>query len=493
MRLLTIAGHDPVHGAGITADLAAWAAMGLEGASVLTTLTAQNSRGLQQVQAVDAMLVRAALQAVLDDGEPAAIKVGMLGSMAVAREIAAFLAARRCPVVLDPVMAGSNGRAAFDANIATWLAALWEVAPHADVVTPNLPEAAVMLGVSEDEAVERLAELRAGTGAAVVLKGGHGQGAWCVDHVDDGTRRARVAGPRHAGSVHGTGCMYASVLAGMLACGWDVFDAACEARLRVGAGLVQARQAGPGRPNVQPAPRTDSRHLPSFHWDTDRQPEDDIPEPFAPLRHPLGFYAVLPSADWIERALASGVRTLQLRIKHDTMPAAERRAQLRAAIRAAAEVPGAQLFVNDHWQDAIALGAYGVHLGQEDVASADLHALRAAGLRLGLSTHTPLEISRAHGLRPSYLAIGPVYPTTLKAMRYPPVGLKRLRDWARRCRPAHPVVAIGGIDLARAPDVLVCGVDAVAVVSALTQAADPHAAAQAFLRLMGAPSRCALP
>jgi hydroxymethylpyrimidine kinase/phosphomethylpyrimidine kinase/thiamine-phosphate diphosphorylase len=482
MRLLTIAGHDPVHGAGVTADLAAWAAMGLDGASVVTTLTVQNSRGLQRVQPVDALLVRAALQAVLDDGEPAAIKVGMLGSMAVAREIAAFLSSRRCPVVLDPVMAGSNGRVAFDANVATWLAALCEVAPHADVITPNLPEAAVMLGVPEQEVT--VAALRASCRAAVVLKGGHARGTWCVDQVHAGERQAAVSGPRHAGSAHGSGCLYAAVLAGMLARGWDVFDAACEARLRVGAGLVQARVAGPGRPHVQPAPRVDSRHLPAFHWHGDAMPGDEAPEPFAALRHPLGFYAVLPTADWIERALGWGVRTLQLRIKDDDMPPAERRAQLRAAVRAAAEVPGAQLFVNDHWEDAIALGAHGVHLGQEDLATADFAALRAAGLRVGLSTHTPLEISRAHALRPSYLAIGPVYPTTLKPMRYAPVGPERLREWAQRCRPAYPVVAIGGIDLLRAPRVLACGVDAVAVVSALTQAKDPAAAAQAFLGLV---------
>jgi len=93
-------------------------------------------------------------------------------------------------------------------------------------------------------------------------------------------------------------------------------------------------------------------------------------------------------------------------------------------------------------------------------------------------------MSRSHALRPSYVALGPVYPTTLKAMRYEPIGLPRLRDWARRYQPAYPVVAIGGISLERAPQVLACGVDSVAVVSAFTQAADPRAVAAMFLRLM---------
>jgi hydroxymethylpyrimidine kinase/phosphomethylpyrimidine kinase/thiamine-phosphate diphosphorylase len=140
-------------------------------------------------------------------------------------------------------------------------------------------------------------------------------------------------------------------------------------------------------------------------------------------------------------------------------------------------VPGAQLFINDHWAEAIQLGAYGVHLGQEDIELADMGALREAGLRLGVSSHTPLEMSRAHALRPSYVALGPVYPTTLKTMRYAPLGLLRLREWAQRLRPHYPVVAIGGISVERAPKVWACGVDSVAVVSALTQAADPREAA----------------
>ncbi|HET7792683.1 MAG TPA: thiamine phosphate synthase, partial [Rhizobacter sp.] len=221
-----------------------------------------------------------------------------------------------------------------------------------------------------------------------------------------------------------------------------------------------------------------SEYLPQFHWSAHAAPPA---EPFEALAHPLGFYAVLPSADWVERALRWGLRTLQLRIKPEMLPPAELRAQLRAAVQAAAEVPGAQLFINDHWREAIELGAYGVHLGQEDIELADTQALRASGLRLGVSSHTPLEMSRAHALRPSYVALGPVFPTTLKAMRYAPLGLARLRAWTQRLKPHYPVVAIGGIGLDRAPKVWACGVDAVAVVSALTQAADPREVAQQFL------------
>ncbi len=204
---------------------------------------------------------------------------------------------------------------------------------------------------------------------------------------------------------------------------------------------------------------------------------------FAPLTGPIGFYPVVPTAAWVERLLGWGVRTLQLRIKAaDHTPAAIER-EVKAAVEAGRKVPGAQVFINDHWQLALAAGAYGVHLGQEDLDIADIAALRQAGVRLGLSTHTPTELARAHAVQPSYLAIGPIYPTTLKVMPYEPVGLERLKLWAPQAAP-YPVVAIGGISLALLPGVMACGVDGVAVVSAVTLAADPEQAARSGLQLV---------
>lgn len=206
---------------------------------------------------------------------------------------------------------------------------------------------------------------------------------------------------------------------------------------------------------------------------------------FAPLSHPIGFYPVVPTAAWVERLLGWGVRTIQLRIKASDHSPADIALQVRAAVDAGRAVPGAQVFINDHWPLALAAGAYGVHLGQEDLDMADIEALRSAGVRLGLSTHTPGELARAHAVQPSYLAIGPIYPTTLKVMPYEPVGLARLKLWAPQAAP-YPVVAIGGISLERMPGVLAClggEKDGVAVVSAVTLAADPQQAALEGLRL----------
>ncbi|NMM12956.1 MAG: thiamine phosphate synthase [Rhodoferax sp.] len=194
---------------------------------------------------------------------------------------------------------------------------------------------------------------------------------------------------------------------------------------------------------------------------------------FAACPHKLGLYAVLPDAAWVARMARAGVPTVQLRFKSDDTRAIER--EVSAAVQAV-QGTDALLFINDHWQAAIAAGAYGVHLGQEDLELADLQAIRAAGLRLGLSSHGYAEMLRADRFSPSYLAMGAVFPTTLKRMVTAPQGTGRLSAYARLMRDC-PLVAIGGIDHSTLPDVLVSGVGSVAVVRALVAAEQPEAMA----------------
>jgi len=182
----------------------------------------------------------------------------------------------------------------------------------------------------------------------------------------------------------------------------------------------------------------------------------------------LGLYAVLPDATWVARMVALGVPTVQLRFKSDDLHAVQR--EVRAAVKAV-EGSSSLLFINDHWQAAIDAGAYGVHLGQEDMQDAPLEHIRTNGLRLGLSSHGYLEMLRAAAHEPSYIALGAVFPTTLKRMETAPQGLGRLNQYARLMR-HHSLVAIGGIDLAMMPAVLQSGVGSVAVVRAITGAED---------------------
>jgi len=191
----------------------------------------------------------------------------------------------------------------------------------------------------------------------------------------------------------------------------------------------------------------------------------------------LGVYAVLPTAEWVGRMARAGVPTLQLRYKSDDAAAVRR--EVQAAVDAVRGTPSL-LFINDHWREAMAAGAYGVHLGQEDMEIADFAAIRAAGLRLGLSSHGYAEMLRADRLSPSYIAMGAVYPTTLKRMATAPQGPARLAAYARLMRD-YPGVAIGGISAAQLAEIKATGVGSLAVVRAITAEANPE---QAAARLM---------
>jgi thiamine-phosphate pyrophosphorylase len=194
---------------------------------------------------------------------------------------------------------------------------------------------------------------------------------------------------------------------------------------------------------------------------------------FAPCPKALGLYAVLPDAAWVGRMSRAGVPTVQLRFKSDDSKAIER--EIKASVEAVRGTD-ALLFINDHWQAAIDAGAYGVHLGQEDLAEANLAAIRQAGLRLGLSSHGYAEMLLADRVSPSYIALGAVFPTTLKRMQTAPQGTGRLSAYARLLRD-YPLVAIGGIDGDKMAQVMASGVGSVAVVRAITDAPNPETSA----------------
>ncbi|WP_353181587.1 thiamine phosphate synthase [Bosea sp. (in: a-proteobacteria)] len=182
------------------------------------------------------------------------------------------------------------------------------------------------------------------------------------------------------------------------------------------------------------------------------------------------FYPIFDSADWIARMLPLGMKLVQLRVKD--RPEAEIGREIARARTLCAEA-GCVLVVNDYWKLAIAEGCDWLHLGQEDLDTADLGAIRKAGLKLGVSSHDEAELERALATQPDYVALGPVYPTILKQMRFGPQGLERLGEWKRRIGDL-PLVGIGGISLERAPGVFAAGADIVAAVTDITLNADPE-------------------
>ena len=188
------------------------------------------------------------------------------------------------------------------------------------------------------------------------------------------------------------------------------------------------------------------------------------------------FYPIVPDTEWLGRLLPHGIKLVQLRIK-DQLPGVVR-TEIAKAIALCAGF-GCQLVVNDYWREAIALGAEVVHLGQEDLAAADLSAIRAAGLKIGVSTHSFEELDKALAAQADYVALGPIYATKLKAMPWPPQGLPRIAEW--RSRISCPLVAIGGITLDRAPLVLASGADSVAVITDIVTNQDPGAHAEKWV------------
>lgn len=201
---------------------------------------------------------------------------------------------------------------------------------------------------------------------------------------------------------------------------------------------------------------------------------------FAQCPNRLGLYAVLPDADWVKRMVEAEVPTVQLRFKSEDKSKLKKQiAQAVAAVKDSKTL----LFINDYWQEAIEAGAYGVHLGQEDMAAANFDAIRAAGLRLGLSTHGYAEMVYADRFCPSYIAMGAVFPTNLKKMPTAPQGLGRLYKYAQLMS-HYPLVAIGGIDEGSIHAVAQSGVGSVAVVRAITEAKDPKAAVKHLQELM---------
>ena len=191
------------------------------------------------------------------------------------------------------------------------------------------------------------------------------------------------------------------------------------------------------------------------------------------------FYPIFDDVAWLDRMLPLGVRLVQLRLKD--RPEAALRDQIARARDLCAE-HGAVLVVNDHWRAAIDLGCDWLHLGQEDLDAADLGAIRQAGLKLGISTHDAAELDRALAQDPDYVALGPVYPTVLKKMKWHRQGLPRVTEWKARIG-AVPLVGIGGMNVERAPGVLAAGADIVSVVTDITLNPDPEARVRQWIEV----------
>jgi hydroxymethylpyrimidine kinase/phosphomethylpyrimidine kinase/thiamine-phosphate diphosphorylase len=490
----SIAGTDSGGGAGLQADQKAFEAFGVHGCSVVAAVTAQNSQVVQQLQAVDADLLSAQMDALERDLPPAAIKIGLLGSVENLRRVCRMVdrlrehpAGRSLALVVDPVLGASTGANFADAELLQ--AYRNELLPRASLITPNRAEAERLLGaagtgLTSAQAARQLLD----TGCeAVVITGGdarHGDSPLDTTLSHDYMLTPQASGwlggeriaTRHN---HGTGCVFASSAAAAMACGFVAADALVLAKMAITHALRHAYPAGQGAGPV--APQADFAdhlgNLPMLSGVDAAAPVRQVARFAAMGDAAIGVYAVVDSAQWVQRVLDSGIRTVQLRIKDPQDPTL--RDQIASAIEAGRRTDGARVFINDHWQLALQEGAWGVHLGQEDLEGADIHALQAAGIRLGISTHSYWEVVRARALGPSYIACGPIFPTQAKVMPWIPQGMDNLRYWSALLD--QPVVGIAGIGKGNMQAVAECGPSGAAVISAITAASDPRAACEELM------------
>lgn len=517
----SIAGLDTAGGAGLSADQRAADALGVHLCPVVAAMTAQHSMGVQAVQPVTSAWLDAQLRALMQDMPPAVIKTGLLGSADLIHTVARWVDRLRAdhperPValVVDPVLGASAGGTAF-ASEAVLDACQRHLLPRATLLTPNRAEARRLLGIPashegpRDEVPDLSSALRLLGVENVAITGGDALGGdtlHCLDWIDTDQAHGWLCAPRvDTHHHHGTGCTFATGAAAALALGHTPADALVLAKMLTHHALTNSHAAGQGPGPViamqgfAAGPRQGGAPLPwlglgrELPWrllhSVDEGPLFQAFEPPAD-----GLYGIVDTGDRIAHALDAGLRCLQLRHK----PRGGLQVHLDQAIEASTRV-GAQLFVNDHWREALATlppeatadaphpGPHlGLHLGQEDLlamGTTDRRTLLEARHRvmLGLSSHSLWELARAAGCGASLIACGPVLPTTTKDMPWRPQGEDNLRWWV-----AHspvPVVAIGGL---LTPDELHrfsrCGPAALCVVRALGEDADAMRATAPALR-----------
>jgi hydroxymethylpyrimidine kinase/phosphomethylpyrimidine kinase/thiamine-phosphate diphosphorylase len=491
-----IGGSDCSALAGIQADLATAQDLAVPAATILTAVTSQHNGAVLAVDPVTPAVLKSQLDALTATGQPlpAAIKIGLIADQATLALLCDWL--RRFKqqqpqiwIIVDPVQVASSG----DALQRLSPSALAPLLALTDVLTPNQPELRALTGVSaEADSGLALRLLFAAGVKAIWCKDGHGSGELLHEQLflhpavtqafklwpAQALNNALPAGTppsalqleklRISGRWRGTGCSFATALACALAQPMLLPDALVLASLY----LQQCLQR----------PATARQQLQRDGWPLTLPPEARLnlrgplagaaltATGFTPLAQAPGIYPVVGSFSQLFAVAAAGVRTVQLRLK--TSDGAQLVQELRAAI-AFGQAHQLQLFINDHWQLALELGAYGVHLGQEDLHDADLGALQQAGLRLGISTHGYLELLQAIQLRPSYIALGHVFATPTKDMPSIPQGLRLLARQQQLCQSQQiPAVAIGGINAAHLPALRAMGLSGAAMVRAVVDSAD---------------------
>ncbi|WP_417445510.1 thiamine phosphate synthase [Kangiella sp.] len=474
------AGLDNSGMAGQLADVRTIQALGGHACCITTAMTAQNSQRVVAINPSSKKQLQSQLEALQEIGPPNAIKVGLLPSLDAFELLLDFLRKTDKPIklVLDPVVESSSGTPFMPDDVIGQLKALL---PFVTVLTPNIDELGILTGQTiesiEDIEIQAKQLLDLGAGS-VLVKGGHCASEQASDFFVNRQHQFWLHSERkETNNTRGTGCVLSSAIATALALDYSVEDAVVIGKMVLNQGLRHcypvSEQKGPLAVQAWPADKQDMPHLTKQYALSEYR--------FASISNQtLGLYPVVDRAQWLERLLPLGITTIQLRVKD--LQGDDLEGEIVAAIKVANKYD-AKLFINDYWQLAIKHGAFGVHLGQEDLDGVNIKELSDAGLHLGVSTHCFYEVARAHAIQPSYLACGPVYHTDSKQMPWIPHGIKNLSYWNHLMK-SYPWVAIGGINESRIAEVAATGVSGIAMISAITQAQHPEQTAMRMMELI---------
>ncbi len=503
-KVISISALDNFGASGLAADVRIGAHIGVHVFPVITAITVQNNELFYLSDAVDPSLLIRQLEVTLEGCENTpvrALKIGLLpDNPETIKELARYLKTWPGLKVLDtPFMSSSLVPMLSEESIAALADYL---APVVDIMTPNLAEAE-RLGRHFDQQlkgeVPALAAhlLKKMDIKWVVIKG-------CEEAIrsPDTERKAidYLAGqggcywlesPHQPKDMRGTGCQFALAIAAHYALGHEIADAVVLAKTSINHAISTSQRLGskhvsffsrsekhPGITSSAPPDKiaqsdTSSDTLVGGHYSFDQINPQNFPVAYY-SRHPkftfpeeehIGLYAIAPDITWFEKFARAGIKFIQLRLKNMTGDEVERATLQALSLSRQHKVT---FYLNDFWKLAIKHQIYGVHLGQEDLLTADLEAIANAGVRLGISTHCFLEAAVAKSITPSYYALGPIFPTTCKSMAFGPQGPKKISQWKQILQ--RPIVAIGGITRQNAPEIAAAGADGLALISDLTTA-----------------------
>lgn len=490
--VLLVAGLDSGGGAGVTADCMTVYDNEAFPLPCVTALTCQSLKNITKVTNTDDETFKETLEIAHRDWEGIdAIKVGLVSKQSHLEILLDKLNTdfKGVPVVWDPVLCGTAG----DLNSVDLKQSLDKILPTVTIFTPNLPEALTLAAWSKDDleknGVEALADVFLQKGCqSVIIKGGHNQGNDSVDFFKSDYVSFTMENPRVEGEgAHGGGCALSSCLAALLASRFALHDAAVVAKAYVYQGIVNPAlktlssfdNTKTYRPPVGHLGLVkDLKYMPSVHQKG--FPIENKAFPQCPLH--MGLYPVVDSVEWIKRLVNLGVRTIQLRIKDKSDP--KLYDKIVESVKFCKEHK-ARLFIDDYYELAIKAGAYGVHLGMEDLLEADVEKIKQSGLHLGVSTHGAYETLKALQLNPSYIALGHIFETQSKVMPSKPQGCFKLSVLQDLIKDKVPTVAIGGIKLYNVEEVLSTGVGSVALITGITKAENPDETCKKWLNLCG--------